>query len=242
MPHFSRFVLSLSALTLLSLPALAADPPRRHATPAPYKVKITGVVIDATTNNPVASVDVAIVNSKTKGATNAEGKFSVNALGGYSIGVEASRSGYTSQTKTITATGDTVVNFTLTPTPTATIREVNGTTTAVDVESLKLAYLVPFSGYVSDTAANFCLADGTVTHPNVTELAKLIGPATPQNVSSCCRFPIMSMQAVFKNGQRQTVYFADSCFGNEVDVLGREHNSGQFVYFNLTNVAEVTLP
>jgi hypothetical protein len=229
-------------VTLLSLSALAADPPRRHATPVPYNVKITGIIIDATTTKPVASADVAIVNSKAKGATNAEGKFTVTALGGYSVGVEASRSGYTSQTKTISAVGDTTVNFTLTPTATATVREVNGTTTQVDTESLKLAYLVPFSGYVSSSSGNFCLADGNVIHPNLSEISRFVGPATPQQVSKCCNFPIMSMQMVLKSGQAQTVYFADSCFGNEVDVLGREHNSGQFVYFNLTNVAEVTLP
>jgi len=240
-PHFTRLALSISAVTLLSLPALAATP-RRHASPAPYNVKITGVVIDATTSKPVASVDVSIVNSKTKVATDAEGKFTMTALGGFSVGVEASRSGYTAQTKTVSATHDTAVNFTLTPTATATVREVNGTTTQVDAESIKLAYLVPFSGYVSATTGNFCLADGNVTHPEISEISKLIGPATPQTVSKCCNFPIMSMQVVFKSGQTQTVYLADSCFGNEVDVLGREHNSGQFVYFNLTNVAEVTLP
>lgn len=241
MPHFTRLAISISAVTLLSLPALAATP-RRHASPAPYNVKITGVVIDATTSKPVASVDVSIVNSKTKVATDAEGKFTMTALGGFSVGVEASRSGYIAQTKTVSATHDTAVNFTLTPTATATVREVNGTTTQVDAESIKLAYLVPFSGYVSATTGNFCLADGNVTHPEISEIAKLIGPATPQTVSKCCNFPIMSMQVVYKSGQTQTVYLADSCFGNEVDVLGREHNSGQFVYFNLTNVAEVTLP
>ena len=241
MPHFTRIAVSISAVTLLSFSALAATP-RRHASPAPYNVKITSVVIDATTDKPIAAVDVSIVNSKTKVPTDAEGKFSMTALGGFSVGVEASRSGYTSQTKTISATHDTTVSFTLTPTATATVREVNGTTTHVDAESIKLAYLVPFSGYVSSTTGNFCLADGNVTHPDISEISKLIGPATPQSVSKCCNFPIMSMQVLFKNGQTQTVYFADSCFGNEVDILGREHNSGQFVYFNLTNVAEVTLP
>lgn len=241
MPHSNRFLLSISAMMVLSLPALAA-PPRRHASPPPYNVRITGVVIDAATDKPVASAEVSIVNSRTKGVTDAQGKFTVTALGGFSVGLQAARSGYTAQTKTISATTDTTVNFSLQPTPTASIREVNGAITQVDTESVKLAYLVPFSGYVSSNSGNFCLADGTVAKPDLSEISRLIGPATAQSVSKCCNFPIMSMQVVYKSGAASTVYFADSCFGNEIDVLGRDHTTGQFVYFNLTNVAEVTLP
>lgn len=244
MPHCKRFVLSISALAmLLSYPALAANPPRRRATPPPINVKITGVVTDATNGKPVASADVSIVNSRNKVATDAEGKYTITAQGGYSVGVQASRSGYTAVTKSVPATGDVTINFSLQPTPTATVRDTSGNVTQVDVESFKFAYLVPFSGYVSTNTGNFCLADGTAAHPDRSEISKLIGPATPQTQSKCCTLgPIMSMQVVFKNGTTSTVYLADSCFGNEVDVLGREHSTGQFVYFNLTNVAEVDLP
>lgn len=241
MPHCKRFMLSISAMIVLSFPVLAATP-RRHASPPPYNVRVTGVVTDATTDKPVASVEVTILNSNAKGVTDAQGKFTVTALGGYAIGLQAARTGYTAQTKTVTAVADTTVNFSLQPTPTSSVREVSGTVTQVDTESLKLAYLVPFSGYVSSNTGNFCLADGTVAKPNLSEISRLIGPATPQSVSKCCNFPIMSMQVVYKTGVTSTVYFADSCFGNEIDVLGREHTTGQFVYFNLANVAEVTLP
>lgn len=243
MPHCKRFVLSLSALAMLSLSAFAADPPRRHAAPAPFNVKITGVVTDATTGKPVASADVSIVNSKAKVATDADGKYSITAQGGYSVGIQAARSGYTAQTKTIPGNADAQVNFSLQPTATATVRDTAGTVTQVDAESFKFAYLVPFSGYVSTNTGNFCMADGTVAHPDRSEISKLIGPATPQTQSKCCTLgPVMSMQVVFKSGGSSTVYLADSCFGNEVDILGREHATGQFVYFNLANVAEVDLP
>jgi hypothetical protein len=240
-PHSKRFMLSISAIIVLALPALAATP-RRHASPPPYSVRITGVVTDATTNKPVAAAEVTVVNSNSKGVTDAEGKFTVNALGGYSIGLQAARTGYTAQTKTVDGATNTTVNFSLQPTATSSIREVSGTITQVDTESLKLAYLVPFSGYVSSNSGNFCLADGSVVKPNLSEISRLIGPATPVSVSKCCNFPIMTMQVVYKSGVTSTVYFADSCFGNEIDVLGREHATGQFVYFNLANVAEVTLP
>ena len=106
MPHSKRFLLSISALALLSFPAFAANPPRRHAAPAPFNVKITGVVTDATTGKPVASADVSIVNSKNKVATDAEGKYTITAQRGYSVGVQAGRTGYTADTKTIPGNGE----------------------------------------------------------------------------------------------------------------------------------------
>lgn len=244
MPHCKRFILSISAMALLAFPALAATPPRRHASPVPYNVKISGVVTDATTTKAVANAEISIVNSRTKVTTDIDGKYTITALGGFSVGVQAARSGYTTQTKTMNVTADTNgVNFALQPTATTAVKDLNGNITQVDTESFKFAYLVPFSGYSPSDAANFCLPDGTKSQPNKSEISKLIGPAAPQNVAACCNIgPIMSMQAVFKNGTTSTVYFVDSCFGNEVDVLGREHSTGQFVYFNLTNVAEVDLP
>src|SRR5436305_872486 len=134
---------------MLSFPAFAANPPRRHAAPAPFNVKITGVVTDATTGKPVASADVSIVNSRNKVATDPDGKFTITAQGGYSVGVQAARSGYTAETKTVPGTGDATINFSLQPTATATVRDTAGNVTQVDFESFKFAYLVPFSGYVS---------------------------------------------------------------------------------------------
>lgn len=243
MPHCKRLLLSISAMFLLTFPALAANPPRRHATPPTFNVKITGVVTDATTGKPIVAAEVSIVNSRTKVNTDSEGKFTVTAQGGYTVGVQAARTGYTTSVKTVSGNSDTSTSFQLTPTATTSVRDVAGNVTQVDTESFKFAYLIPFSGYSSSDNANLCLADGTKTQPGRGDVAKLIGPATAQNVAACCNIgPIMSMQMVFKNGTTSTVYFVDSCFGNEVDVLGREHTTGQFVYFNLANVAEVDLP
>lgn len=243
MPHCKRLMLSISAIVLLTFPALAATAPRRHASPAPFNVKITGVVTDAATSKPVPSAEVSIVNAKGKVSTDKDGRFEVIALGGFSVGVSAARSGYTTQTQTVRAAADATVNFSLQPTATTTVREVSGTVTQVDTESFKFAYLVPFSGYQSADTANFCLADGTASHPNHTEISKLIGPAVAQTSAPCCNLgPVMAIQVVLKSGTTSTVFLADSCFGNEVDVLGRDHATGQFVYFNLANVAEIDLP
>ena len=243
MPHCKRFTLSIAAIVLLAVPALAANPPRRHAAPPTYNVKITGVVTDVTTDKPIVAAEVSIVNSRTKVNTDSQGKFTITAQGGYTVSVQATRTGYSPVVKTVPGVSDTSTSFQLTPTPTTSVRDVAGNVTQVDTESFKFAYLIPFSGYSSSEQANLCLADGTKKQPDRSTVAKLIGPATAQSVAACCNIgPIMSMQMVFKNGTTSTVYFVDSCFGNEVDVLGREHTTGQFVYFNLANVAEVILP
>ena len=45
-----------------------------------------------------------------------------------------------------------------------------------------------------------------------------------------------------RSGQKTQAYFNDSCFGNEVDFIGRERSSGQYLYFNFTNIAEIDFP
>jgi hypothetical protein len=229
-------------VALLAMPSFAAAQ-RRHPSDPPFTIVVTGTVTDATTSKPVASAEVSLASSNNKVSTDAEGKYRITVPGSFNANLTAARSGYTSATKTVNSRSDTTLNFTLQPTATASVREVNGTVTQVDAESFKFAYLIPFSGYAATDTANFCLADGTQTHPDRSEISKIVGPATAQTGTKCCNIgPVMSMQVTFKNGSTQTVYLTDSCFGNEVDVLGRNHATGQFVYFNLANVAEVTLP
>ena len=52
----------------------------------------------------------------------------------------------------------------------------------------------------------------------------------------------MIANAEMKSGEKTQVYFKDSCFGNEVDFVGRERSTGQFMYFNFANVAEIDFP
>jgi hypothetical protein len=234
--------LPLFLIALLAIPTLAATT-RRHAAPAPFTITVSGIVSDATTGKPVFGAEVTTPGSNAKAVTDAEGKYSIAATGGYPAALTAERSGYTAQTKSINAKNDATLNFALTPTATTTVRETNGNVTQIDTESFKFAYLVPFSGYISTDKANFCLADGTPANPDRSEIAKITGPAVAQTGTKCCNIgPVMSMQVTFKDGRTQTVYLTDSCFGNEVDVLGRVHSTGQFAYFNLTNVAEIVLP
>jgi hypothetical protein len=238
-PRF-KSLLTLSAITLFALPTLAAT--RRHTVAIPPTITISGTVTDATNNQPVVSAEVSVGN--VKGTADQEGKYSFKAKGGsFPISVTAARSGYRAVTQQVSAAADVTVNFSLQPTATVTVKEISGATTQIDSESFKFAYLVPFSGYISTDKANFCLADGTEAHPDHTEIVKITGPATPQTGTKCCNIgPVMSLQIAFRDGHTSTVYLTDSCFGNEVDVLGRSHTSGAFAYFNLANVAEIVLP
>jgi hypothetical protein len=238
----SKFLL-LSLIALIATPLIAAQPARRRPSPEPFPITVTGTVTDAATAQPVAAVEVTVVNSGAKAITDANGKYTLAAIGGYPVAIAASRTGYNTSTQTINAKGDATLNFVLSATATTSVRETNGNVTQLDTESFKFAYLVPFSGYISSDKASFCLADGSASKPDRSEIAKIIGPAVAQTGTKCCNIgPVLSVQVVLKNGQQMTAYLTDSCFGNEVDVLGRVHATGQFAYFNLANVAEVDLP
>jgi hypothetical protein len=52
----------------------------------------------------------------------------------------------------------------------------------------------------------------------------------------------MKAQLELKTGEKFTVYFNDSCLGNEVDFLGREKSSGVYQYFKFTDISEVVFP
>ncbi len=243
-PQLKKLVWLACSAAIIAMPLFAA-PARRHAAAPPYDVTITGIVSDATTLRPVASVEITVENFKTKATTNAEGKYSISArVGGLPVRLTAARSGYSPSTQTVTASAPTgtTLNFSLQSKPTGSVKDVAGNTVAIDADSFKFAYLIPFSGYASSDTANFCLADGTVSHPDRSEIAKIIGPAAPQSNAKCCSTQVLAVQVAYKDGHTATAFLSDSCIGNEVDVLARDHFSGQFVYFNLTNVAEVNLP
>src|SRR5947207_2282616 len=127
-PHCKRFTLSI-AMVLLAMPALAANPPRRHAATPAYNVKITGVVTDATTDKPIVAAEVSIVNSRTKVNTDSQGKFTITAQGGYTVNVQATRTGYNAVVKPVSGVSDASTSFQLTPTPTTSIRDVAGNVT-----------------------------------------------------------------------------------------------------------------
>ena len=242
-----RFV-TLVMLLLAVVPAFAAARRRSvgsgSTSGVPFTATVKGVVLDAASGLPIAFASVAVGETKT--TTTREGTFEMFVSGsGTSTPVVASRSGYNSSTLTINGSGTHDLTFHLQTRPTVTLRYTNGTTVALDDDSIKLGYIVVFGGYVSSTDEDFCKSDGTPLKVNVSAMKKIVGPATLVEQSNCCSRPGAQLQKVhleLKNGEVHDVIFKDSCDGYTVDLLGRNHVSGDGVFAKFNEIAEVTFP
>jgi len=238
---FSRIL--AACLLLASAPLLAANNKERAATP-PQNVTISGVVRDSN-GAPVAG---AILRSGTyfsnHNGTAGDGKYTMTLPGGRPTLVTIEDFAYEPVTVTITPTKDAIIDFMVTTLrPGVTVKLTNGETHILDLGTSQFAYLITFSGYARFDNANFCKPDGTSIAPAKTEITKIVGPATSVNFNACCtRGPVMTLNIELKSGEKSQVYFNDSCFGNEVDFLGRERSTGLFNYFNFANIAEIDFP
>jgi len=236
---FSRIL----AATLLAALPLSADVRERAVVPL-GAVTITGVVRDAN-GVPVAG---AIVHSGTfysyRNGTAPDGKYSLTLPGDRPTLITVEDFAYEPVTVPFTPSKDARLELTVTqPRPAVTVKLTSGETHVLDLGTSLFAYLIPFSGYSRTDNANFCKPDGSVFGPGKTEFTRIIGPATSVNFSGCCmRGPVMTLNVEMKSGEKSQVYFNDSCFGNEVDFIGRERSTGQYQYFNFANIAEIDFP
>jgi len=239
-----KFPRILAASLLLIGGSLSAAVNKSHAVTPVATVTISGVVKDAT-GAPVAG---AIVHSGTfhsnSNGTSADGKYVLTLPGGRLTVITVDDFAFESVTVPFTPTKDATLDVTLTaPRPSVTVKLTNGETHVLDLGTSQFAYLIPLSGYARFDNANFCKPDGSSFAPSKTEITRVVGPATSVNFSACCtRGPIMTASVELKSGEKTQVYFNDSCFGNEVDFLGRERSTGQFVFYNFANVAEIDFP
>ena len=228
------------AATLLFAAPLAAQT-RERAVAITDPVTISGVVRDAN-GNPVAG---AIVHSGSfysyRNGTAPDGKYSLTLPGDRATLITVEDFAYETTTVTITPTKDAKVDLMVsTPRPTVTVKLTSGETRVLDLGTSQFGYYIPLSGYARTNNANFCKPDGTAFAPAKTEIAQIIGPATPVNFSACCtRGPVMTVNVELKSGEKTAVYFNDSCFGSEVDFIGRERSSGQYQYINFANIAQI---
>jgi len=237
-----------AAAFLIALCPLSAQTTRHRAAVPPTlgpTITLTGVISDATNGQPLANAQV-VAEGKRSAFTDASGAYKIDVSSGHNVAVTAEQFAFNAQTLSVLAQSGATLNFALTPKPVVTVKLTapqNGKDTyTLDIDSAKFAYLIPFSGYVSGDLGNFCKDDGTTITPDKHDIKRVIGPATQVNNSTCCKFPIMKAQLELKTGEKFTVYFNDSCLGNEVDFLGREKSSGQFQYFRFTDIAEVDFP
>jgi len=236
---FSR----IFAATLLAALPLSADVRERAVVPV-GAVTITGVVRDAN-GNPVAG---AIVHSGTfysyRNGTGPDGKYSLTLPGDRPTLITVEDFAYEPVTVPFTpvkaATLDLMVSV---PRPAVTVKLISGETHILDLGTSQFGYLIPLSGYSRTDNANFCKPNGDAFAPAKTEFARIIGPATSVNFATCCtRGPVMTLNVEMKSGEKSQVYFNDSCFGNEVDFIGRERASGLYQYYNFANIAEIDFP
>lgn len=239
---------STAIALLISIPSFAAPSRRRAAAPVadvpPTLATLTGTVTDADSGAPVVFADV---NANTGHAvTDAAGKFAFNVLSApKDVTVTVSRSGYETVSRTVSVVvgSKNVLDLKLKGKPTVTLRESDGTTHSLDADSVQFAYLIPLSGYAPAQYANFCKTDGTTYNPPREDFVRITGPAKSVNFSPCCTIgPVMSITVQTKSAGSQNVYFVDSCYGYEVDLIGRDHVSGSFTYYNFAKIAEVVFP
>jgi hypothetical protein len=230
----------------MALPLAAQQPHRRRSSKSTAQVAsevtITGTITDASTGAPV--IQAAVLAAGRKANTNNQGQFTLKITATPPIHLEISRSGYQTATRELTPGGPTAtLNATLQGNPTVRVRTTAGQTYELDLETSQFAYVVPLSGYIKSDAGNFCRENGTAYAPDKSELKRVIGPGVLATNASCCPTgPVIRTEVETKTGDRIPVFWNDSCLGSEVDFLGRDHVTAQFVFLKVTDIAEVTFP
>jgi hypothetical protein len=131
----------------------------------------------------------------------------------------------------------------LQPRATVSVQLTSGQTTHLDADSVRFAFVLPFATPEGSNSASFCKSDGTAWTPDRAEFAQIAGPATSTTNSTCCKLgPLLAVDVKMKSGESAKVTFADSCFGYDIDFVGRDHDSAQYVYFNFKDVALIVFP
>lgn len=230
-----------ASLLFAALPLAAADQ-KPHAVTPVGKVTISGVVRDATTNAPVAG---AVVHSgsfySNRNGTAADGKYSLTLPGGRPTTLTVEDFAYETVTVSVVPANDAVLDLRLTTSrPTVTVTLKNGEKHVLDLGTSQFGYYIVFSGYGRTDAGNFCKPDGSPFAPDKNDIRKITGPATLADSPACCnRGQVMAVTVEMKNGERTQAFFNDSCFGTEVDFIGREKSTGQYLYLKFTDIAEL---
>ena len=241
MNNMKRFA-TLVAVVLFSLPLFAASK-MRSALPdlgAAAQVSLKGTVTDAVSGLPVAYATITI--GKKTYITSSNGKFSlkpVNTPG--DLAVTASRTGYSSSTVTLIGIGTQELNFRLTSRPTAALKKADGTILDVDDDSVTFGYIVPFMNYQTSTGNDFVLIDGTRAKIQTAQMTRVTSAGTSVPSSGCPR-PGARVLLELRDGTINDATFVDSCYGYTVDVIARDHASGEYRYVPFSEVAEIDFP
>ena len=256
------------SLLLCALAALPAASATKRAVQAVPLVAFTYSLVDATTSQPVIGAEVR--TGTQVAISDTSGNFTLQIPQGRPTAVTVHRTGYDDITFTvlIPLPGSGIpVSFPLPgyPAPVITypngapaqsqngvpvqprspvaVRLSSGQTVHLDADSVQFAYVLPFETPQGSNSASFCKSDGTAWTPDRSEFAQITGPATSVSNSACCKLgPLLAVDVKMKSGDAAKVTFADSCFGYDIDFVGRDHDSAQYVYFNFKDVALITFP
>ncbi len=229
---------------LAALPSFGAQRKRSVGKPnvgVAFTASCKGTVVDAATGLPVAFATVSAGES-FRVVTSREGKFqlsSVTALG--SVAVTAGRTGYKSSTQMISGDGTHELTFRLQSRPTVNLKKTDGTTLTLDDDSVKFGYVVVFGGYVAGTEDDFCKTDGTRVTIPLASIKKVVGPAV-LGQTACCTRMAQKILLELRDGTSSDYTFRDSCEGTKIDLLGRNHVTGDSVFVPFSEVAELVFP
>jgi hypothetical protein len=142
-----------------------------------------------------------------------------------------------------TRAGTTTQRFPLVARPTVQVRTTAGATYPLATETVEFGYVVPFSGFTKDRAANMCRRDGSQFLPDRDQIRRIEGPAKQTTSAACCaNGPVTSVTIEMKSGEKDEAFFVDSCFGYTMEIIGLDNVTAKIVDLKLADVAEVVFP
>jgi hypothetical protein len=242
-----RITFAVSLLVCLVAAAPATSATKRAVQQLPTMI-FSGAITDATTGHPVVAAEVR--NGTEVAFTDAQGLFTLRIPAARPTVIVIHRTGYedvsfavpppTTPAPVTPVSGPSIA---MQPRPPVVVELTSGQTVHLDADSVQFAYVLPFETPQSANNASFCRSDGTSWTPDRGDFAQITGPATSVTSSACCKLgPMLAIDVKMKNGDAEKVTFADSCFGYDIDFVGRDHESAQYVYFNFKDVALITFP
>jgi hypothetical protein len=207
----------------------------------PVTISFRGTVTDAASGLPVAFATITTTNGLHL-YTSRFGTFSVSAVSKLGdVDVTAGRTGYQSSTVKISGTETHELDFRLQSRPAAVLRKTDGTEVALDDDSVKFGYIVPFINYQTATGNSFCMNDGTQARIPVAQMTRItsMGTAVP---GSCCQNPAQRVLLELRDDTIHDATFIDSCYGYSVDLIARDHATGDVLFVPFSEVSEIAFP
>jgi hypothetical protein len=237
--------LAILIAVLLTLPLFAQK--RRSvgnpeaASGTPTTIVCQGTVTDAATGAPIPFVRLT-TGKGLQGASSRNGTFAFDFVSkGSDADITATRTGFQSQTIHVSGAGPHELNFRLESRTAATLLKTDGTTLSLDDDSVKFGYIVPFMGYQTVTGSDFYMNDGTrakIPNSQARHITRL-GITEP---NAYCHQPGQRLLLELRDDTIHDATFVDSCYGYTIDLIARDHITGDVVYMPFTEVSEIAFP